>query len=260
MFSRVDWNRLLSLLLSVLVQMKGYQVLPAILLFLVVHYGSAAFVESFTANPEIPPPNFNKVALFLWASSKNTIQEGGRGPVDPANPDSRNFMLLDKDSPAAETVLMKWDASNITQPRAVPQITFYYYFPTASGCSPTLLRMMWSNDTLRWHPLWNRTRAQSETNQWEGAAVAIPPAATAGPAAFKWVFVDATGVNACLSGSEIGLDDITFPTTAPSGDTMFLGRAPQAPVPSPAVCGVLQSICQGSATGTAAGGRRLKAV
>jgi hypothetical protein len=47
---------------------QGCLALFAILLLVAVHHGSAAVLESFTANPEMPPPNFNKDALLLWTT------------------------------------------------------------------------------------------------------------------------------------------------------------------------------------------------
>jgi hypothetical protein len=232
--------------------MKGYLTLFAVSLMVVVHHGSAAFLESFTANPEISPPTFNKAALFLW-TTRAKVQPGGRGPEDPVNPDSGNSMLLGPDSPVAETVLMNWGADNGTQ------ITFYFWPNAMSGSCPLkMLRLMWSNDTMRWAPLWNRTTAQSPAGQWEAAIINIPAAARLGPVAFKWVFMQAS--TECGNDAGFHLDDITFPTLAPSAETMLLGKAPHAPLPSPAVCSALQSICQspGTVTAPAGGGRRLR--
>ena len=117
---------------------------------------------------------------------------------------------------------------------------------------------MVSNDTLTWTQVWNRTVAQMVRNQYDPVRVALPISLRAAPVAFNWVF---TGAPCYALG--VWMDDITFPTIPPSADTMLLGKAPKAPLPSPAICSALSAFCKapggpGAAAEVPGAGRRLK--
>jgi hypothetical protein len=200
----------------------------------------AAFTESFTTNPEAQ----NKAAPFLWVTL-GKVEAGGRGPVDPTNPTAGNEMVLGHDNPVAETTLMIWNKENVNAtcaraqsctPVEDSQLSFFLWLSYSCCCDNPigLLKLSWSHDSMDWQPLWNRTIARMTVGQWEAIKVNITPQVRSAPAAFKWVF---TSPASCwIDKYLVSMDDITFPTIAPSADIMHLGKAPPAPLPSPAVC------------------------
>lgn len=189
------------------------------------------------------------------------VVPGGRGPTDTSQPTAGNALTFNQDNPASETVLMNWDAENTTQ------LTFYTYAEISSSCEPHvgLLKALWSNDSLTWQHMWNRTTAQMARNQYEPARIALPPGSRRAPIGFKWVY--STTSQCSSSWATLYMDDITFPTVPPSADTAMIGKAPKAPLPSPSVCSALTAFCKapgGPVSATPAvpaeGGRRLKSV
>lgn len=134
---------------------------------------------------------------------------------------------------------MTWSKENITSV-GNSRLSFYIQWREQYECPKQnadswMLKLFWSHDSLVWKPLWNRTIAQMTLEQWEPVLVKIPTMVKAEPAAFKWT-LKYTG---CESKLNLAFDDITFPTVAPSADTISLGKAPPAPLPSPAVCSAL---------------------
>lgn len=222
----------------------------------------AAFTESFTTNPEAQ----NRAAPFLWVTL-GKVEAGGRGPVDPTNPTAGNSMGLVHDNPVAETTLMNWSKENTTCASVQPctpvedtRLSFFLFLEFDCCCSNPigLLKLSSSHDSMDWQPLWNRTIARMTEGQWEAVKVDITPQVRSAPAAFKWVF---TPPASCKGQYRVWMDDITFPTIAPSADTMHLGKAPPAPLPSPAVCASLATFCQAPSSmqaGASPGGRRLR--
>lgn len=178
-------------------------------------------------------------------------------------------MTIGKDDLVAETTLMHWNKENTTCARAQPctpvedsRLSFftlltdrtYMYCPTPVG----MLKLSWSHNSMDWLPLWNLTIARMTVGQWEAIKVNTTAQVRSAPAAFRWVLTPPAG---CPDRYGIEMDDITFPTIAPSADTLHLGKAPQAPLPSPAVCASLTTFCQAPSSmqaGASPGGRRLR--
>lgn len=214
--------------------------------------GQAAFLESFTTNLEATPPT--STAPFLWAAAPK-LMKGGRGPEDPSNPSGNHaFYFRVDEAVAAETVLMNWDVDTT-------ELTFLLLCKDMYGCArPTaIFRLSWSDDGITWYQLWNRTVAQMTADEWTSykLKVELPDDEfnRDDPIAFKWS-LSASGE--CSMSFSISLDDITFPTIAPSADTYSLGKAPKAPMPSASVCAALSKYCTAGAGApiAKAGGRR----
>lgn len=104
-------------------------------------------------------------------------------------------MILNEKNPVAETTLMNFLLLNDTRP-APDQLTLFI------------------DPARQWEPIMVNILGEQR------------------PAAFKWVFTY-TPDRDCLDHLYISLDDITFPTIAPSAETLNLGKAPPAALPSP---------------------------
>jgi hypothetical protein len=209
--------------------------------------GLSAFLESFTTNLEATP--VTSVAPLLWVTTP-VLKAGGRGPDDASDPTGNNALVFTKEQKVAETVLMNWDEKNTTQ------LSFFVFFQKAQACyndPVAVFKLAWSNDSMAWSQQWNYTAVQLTDSQWVAYKVNLPVIARAAPVAFKWTLTVLEGCPA------VWLDDITFPTVAPSADTYLMGKAPKAPMPSPSVCAAILKYCDAEkhAPTEQLGGRRL---
>jgi hypothetical protein len=225
-------------------------------------------VESFTNNPEAEQPSFmtdsdtSKLVPFLW------VQQGNINPANVSgsrcvicdqykdavargnsNRTLHNNMHLNRQHPAAETIMLDWDGTGTDVKFAVCVFRSIH----CGGAAPGVVSMSWSTDAIMWQPLWNQTfnftsRGQPEANtcQWQNVTVGLTDAPNqfSGPRfAFKWLHVDLDADERAYPCSGTLIDDVVLPVQPPSAANMEYGFAQAVSVPSVESCAACSEIC-----------------
>lgn len=176
----------------------------------------AAFIESFApGSPDSPTAPKNHLPR-LWQQLAD-VADGGRGPEN-----SRGFvMVLSKDHPAAETVLLAWDK---TSPADLVFFASRFDDLNDRACMATV-RVLYSTDAITWSKLWEQDVREWDPKGFEAVSLTLPLGeGTVTKFAVKWTYTQAGSLN-CY---RISLDDISFPAEAPSAAR----PAPHSPAPS----------------------------
>jgi hypothetical protein len=150
--------------------------------------------------------------------------------------DHRYYMTFN--SPSPETLVLNWDGANTT-------LSFFYLLKYQNCPIAPVVQLAWSADRTCWAVLWNSSGSWFDASQWVGVRLQLPVSAAAPyPFALKWIKDDTeTGLDTKRRCGGAYVDDIDFPATLPTSDTMGLGNA-AGPLESDSLeCGTCKDVC-----------------
>jgi hypothetical protein len=183
----------------------------------------ASFIEAFTKKPS---PASSTTAgnhlSHLWQQLA-MIEQGGRGP------DNQGLsMLIRKQNPIAETVLLQWD-------KTFPAELVFYASRVDSepGCAGSF-KLLYSTDGISWSELWGEDLLEWTPIGYEPVRVTLPLAEGDTKFALKWTYTQEK--DRYFSCYDVRLDDMTFPAQAPAkaeADKTITSCKPAKPVQQP---------------------------
>jgi hypothetical protein len=119
-------------------------------------------------------------------------------------------MLVDKENPIAETVLLQWDKTS-------PAELVFYASRTDTewhfGCVGSF-KLLYSTDSISWSELWGEELLEWTPTGYEPVRVTLPLAEADTKFALKWTYTQEKSSH--FSCYEVRLDDMTFPAQTPA--------------------------------------------